>query len=52
VLVPATTSTQRAIEIKAAMASLAEKGIIIDSGEKRWGDLSGEFQPVYKLAGK
>jgi hypothetical protein len=51
-LVPATTPTQRVIDIKEAMASLEKKGAIVDTGETRWGETSGEFQSVYKLAPK
>jgi hypothetical protein len=52
VLVPATTPTQRAIEINEAMAALEKNGVIYDTGETRWGKTSGEFQAVYKLAPK
>jgi hypothetical protein len=48
VLVPGGMPTQRAIEIKETLASLVKKGVIYDTGEKRWSTMSGSFQPVYK----
>jgi hypothetical protein len=50
VLLPITPPTQHQLDIKAAMELLEKQGLIVDTGETRWGETSGEFQPVYKAA--
>lgn len=39
-------------EVEAAILALAEKGLIVDSGRRRWSERTGQYQIVWVAAGQ
>jgi hypothetical protein len=45
-----TNSPPTEAEVRAALKSLAKKGVIVDSGRKRWSERSGRYEIVWVSA--
>jgi hypothetical protein len=39
-------------EIEAALLSLAEKGLVVDTGCRKWSERTGRYQIVWAAAGR